>query len=33
VRYGSETLFSKKLVGRFPSPGEVESLLAERLGV
>jgi len=27
------TLFSKKLTGRFPEPGEVESLLAGRLGV
>lgn len=32
VRLDGETLFSKHDVDRFPEPGEIEALLAERLG-
>lgn len=32
VKLGDEVLFSKKAVGRFPQPGEVETALAEKLG-
>lgn len=31
VRLDGETLFSKHQVHRFPEPGEVETLLADRL--
>ena len=31
VRLDGELLYSKKSVGRFPEPGEVERLLAARL--
>ncbi|MGH9380297.1 MAG: Rdx family protein [Thermoanaerobaculia bacterium] len=31
VRLDGETLFSKHDVDRFPQPGEVENILAERL--
>jgi selenoprotein W-related protein len=31
VRLDGQTLFSKKVVGRFPDAGEVEEVLAERL--
>jgi selT/selW/selH-like putative selenoprotein len=33
VRVGGEVVFSKKLAGRFPEPGEVESLLEPKLAV
>jgi hypothetical protein len=32
VRLDGELLFSKKQLGRFPAPGEVEEALAPRLG-
>ena len=32
VTIGNELLFSKKKVGRFPRPGEVEEIVAGRLG-
>jgi selenoprotein W-related protein len=31
VSWGNELLFSKKQLGRFPRPGEVEDALARRL--
>lgn len=31
VSWGDELLFSKKQVGRFPQPGEVEALLQTHL--
>ncbi len=31
VTWGNELLFSKKQLGRFPRPGEVEDALARRL--
>ena len=31
VTWGNELLFSKKQLGRFPRPGEVEDALAQRL--
>jgi hypothetical protein len=33
VRHGQELVFSKKEAGRFPAPGEVLRMLAEREGV
>jgi selT/selW/selH-like putative selenoprotein len=32
VTLGGDTIYSKKATGRFPEPGEVERLLAGRLG-
>lgn len=31
VQWDGQTVFSKKVVGRFPEPGEVEEVLAERM--
>jgi predicted Rdx family selenoprotein len=32
VTWGNELLFSKKKVGRFPKAGEVEAIVAARVG-
>jgi len=32
VCLGDETLYSKRVTGRFPEPGEVEELLEGKLG-
>lgn len=32
VAWGGELLFSKRVLGRFPNPGEVERALQSKLG-